>query len=160
MGDRASLRMHVLEFLRAGHAHVTFDDAVKGLPVALRGKRVRGAPYSAWELVEHIRIAQRDILDYSRNTDGSYKSKQWPADYWPSRPAPPSAKAWDTSLRAIRKDRRAMERMIMNPRADLFAPFPWGDGQTLLREALLIADHNSYHIGQILLLRRLLSVWR
>ena len=155
-----SLQKHVLELLRGGHAHVTLDDAVKGLSPASRGKRPRGAQHSVWEIVEHIRIGQRDILDFSRNTDGSYKSLEWPSDYWPPTSAPPSRTAWNASLTAIRNDRRALERMVADPRARLFAPFPWGKGQTLLRQSLLAADHTSYHTGELLLVRRLLGAWR
>jgi hypothetical protein len=158
--DPASLRKHVIELLRGGHAHVTLDDAVKGLSPTLRGKRPRGAQHSVWEIVEHIRLAQRDILDFSRDTGGTHISPEWPSGYWPPEPAPPKRTAWNASLAAIRKDRRAMERLVSNPRADLFAPFPWSDGQTILREALLLADHTSYHTGELLLVRRLLGAWR
>lgn len=158
-GETAALRAHVVELLRGGHAHATFENATAKLPHALRGKRPRGAEHTAWELVEHIRIAQRDILDFSRNTQGRYRAPEWPAGYWPRTPAPPSQAAWTASLATIRKYRRTMERMVADPRSGLFALFPWGDGQTLLREALLMADHTSYHVGQLILLRRLLGAW-
>jgi len=158
-GGTAALRAHVVELLRGGHAHATFENATAKLPPALRGKRPRGAEHTAWELVEHIRIAQRDILDFSRNTRGRYRAPEWPAGYWPPTSAPPSRAAWTASLAAVRRDRRTIERMIADPQSDLFAPFPWGDGQTLLREALLMADHTAYHVGQLILLRRLLGAW-
>lgn len=149
----------MLELLRGGHAHTTFDDATAKLAPALRGKRARRAEHTAWQLVEHIRISQRDILDFSRNTDGRYRPLVWPAGYWPATSAPPSITAWTVSLVAVRADRRAMERLVTDPRTDLLAPFPWGNGQTVLRQALLLADHTSYHIGQLILLRRLLDAW-
>jgi hypothetical protein len=157
--SRDPLRAHVLELLRGGQAHATFDDAVADLPVADRGAVPKGVPHSAWELVEHIRITQDDILRFSTNVDGRYQSPAWPAGYWPQGPVPPSAKAWGASLEAIAEGRAAMERLVADPSTDLLAPFSWGDGQTLLREALLLADHTSYHVGQLILLRRILGAW-
>jgi DinB superfamily len=163
MTDRHSptqaIRAHVLEVLRGGHAHVTFDDAVDSLKVANLGLRPEGCPYSAWQLVEHIRIAQRDILDYSRAKDAaSYDSPSWPDGYWPKEAAPPSTAAWTASLAAVLADRQAMERLIEE--GDLFAKLPAAnEGQTLLREALLVADHTAYHVGELVLLRRLLNDW-
>jgi len=154
------VRAHVLELLRGGHAHLTFDDAVRDLPPDLRGKAPRGSPYSAWQLVEHIRIAQDDILRFSRNFDGTYESPEWPDDYWPAARAPTTDAEWDESLRGYRADRKAMEGLVSDPGRDLTTPFPWGDGQTLLREAMLVADHTAYHVGQLVLLRRLLGAWR
>jgi hypothetical protein len=153
------LRAHVLELLRGGHAHATFDAAVADLSVADRGTVPKGMPYSAWQLVDHIRITQHDILQFSTNVDGRYASPEWPAGYWPDGPVPPNAGAWETSVKAIAADRAAMERLVADPSNDLLAPFPWGDGQTLLREALLVADHTSYHVGQLILLRRILGAW-
>jgi hypothetical protein len=156
------LRIHVLELLRGGHAHITFDDAVADLPVKVRGLRPELLPYSPWELVEHIRISQRDILDYSLAPDTpSYTSLPWPKGYWPKTAAPPSATAWDKSLEAVRADRDAMERLVKDPANDLFAILPAAtEGQTLLREALLLADHTSYHVGELIAVRRLLNAWR
>lgn len=154
------LRAHVLELLRGGHAHLSFDDAVRDLPADLRGKAPRGSPYTAWQLVEHMRLAQDDILRFSRNTDGSYEELEWPDDYWPKAKAPRDDAEWEASLAALRTDRQAMEALVADPAQDLFAPFPWGDGQTLLREAMLVADHTAYHLGQLVLLRRLIGAWR
>jgi hypothetical protein len=154
------LRAHLLELLHGGHAHLSFDDAVRDLPADLRGKAPRGSPYTAWQLVEHLRLAQDDILRFSRNTDGSYEELEWPDDYWPKAKAPRDDAEWEASLAAFRADRKAMEALVADPAQDLFAPFPWGDGQTLLREAMLVADHTAYHLGQLVLLRRLIGAWR
>jgi hypothetical protein len=153
------LRAHVLELLRGGQAHATFEDAVAGLPAGQRGAIPPGVPHSPWQLVEHIRITQDDILQFSTNVEGQYASPEWPAGYWPKGASPASAKAWGASLEAIAADRAAIERLVADPANDLLAPFPWGDGQTLLREALLVADHTSYHVGQLILVRRTLGAW-
>lgn len=147
----------LLELLRGGHAHATFNDAVKKLPFDRTGIRPRGAPHSAWELVEHMRIAQDDILRFSREPD--YVSPQWPDGYWPASPAPENETQWKKSIAAFRHDLKEFERLLKERFGEIDKPFPWGQGQTLLREALLIADHNSYHIGQLVLLRRLLDAW-
>ena len=151
------VREHVLQLLKGGQAHVDFDTAVADLPPRLRGVRPKGVPYSAWQLVEHIRIAQWDILEFSHNP--KHVSPKWPDGYWPKKPAPPSPAAWNKSVKAVRSDMRAIQALVANPKRDLFAPLPHGDGQTLLREALLVADHNAYHIGQLVLLRRLLGAF-
>lgn len=157
----AALRTQLKQLLDGGQAHATFEDAVKGLPVKLRGVVPEGLPYSAWQIVEHIRIAQRDILDFSRNVDGRYKPRKWPQDYWPKKAAPSSAKAWRESIRQIHKDRKAFEALLKAAGdSGLTEPFPWGDEQTLLREALLIADHAAYHTGELIVVRRLLGVWK
>jgi hypothetical protein len=153
----ASLRQHLLELLKGGHAHATFDAAVKNLPIALRGKRPRGAEHSPWEVLEHLRIAQWDILDFTRNPN--YQHLPWPEGYWPHAPTPPDAKAWDKSVRAFRRDLKAVCDLVADPATDLFAKIPHGDGQTILKEALLVADHNAYHLGALVLLRRLLGAW-
>lgn len=155
----SAVRKHVIDLLSSGHAHATFADAVKGLAPEMRGRSPAGSPHSVWELVEHIRLAQDDIVHFSRNTDGSYKELPWPEAYWPSSPAPDSDRAWNESLRAVEEGRRAMEALVADESLDLYAPFPWGDGQTLLRQALLLADHNSYHVGEIVLVRRMLGAW-
>jgi hypothetical protein len=154
-----TFRKHLLELLRGGGAHVTFERAVADLPARLRGVAPPGAPHTAWQLLEHLRIAQDDILRFSRNRDGAYASPPWPEGYWPDTPAPPSDRAWDDSVRAYLADRAALEAMVSDPAADLFTPFPWGDGETLAREAMLAADHAAYHLGQLVLLRRLLGAW-
>jgi DinB superfamily len=137
-------------------AHVGFDKAVAGIPVEARGKRPPGLPYSAWQLLEHMRIAQRDILEFCQ--DPNYRELNWPDDYWPHSPEPPDAGAWDESLRQFREDRAAMQA-IATGTGDLLAKIPHGTGQTYLREVLLVADHNAYHVGELVLLRRLLGNW-
>lgn len=153
------LRKQLLSLLDGGQAHATFDDAVKDFPAELRSKVPENLPYSAWQLVEHLRITQRDILDFSAPPTGGYQPLEWPEAYWPKSPEPPSAQGWNHAIAAIRKDREHFEALIMKPEADLFKPFRWGNGQNLLREALLIADHNAYHIGELIVLRRLLGIW-
>jgi hypothetical protein len=150
-----SLRDHVLQLLRGGNAHLTFDDAIQNFPAALRGKRPGRSPHSAWELLEHLRIAQSDILEFSR--DAKHQSPAWPEGYWPKSPTPPSAAAWSKSVRAFRADLEAICALVADPSRDLGARIPHGDGQTLLREALLVADHNAYHLGQLVLVRKLLG---
>jgi uncharacterized damage-inducible protein DinB len=160
MGEKKdALVKELLALLAGGQAHASLEDAVKGFPTRLRGEAPHKLPYSAWQLVEHIRIAQHDILDFSNNHNGGYKSLKWPEDYWP-KAAEPTGDAWETSLRAIREDRSAFEKLLTAENADLNAPFPWGEGQTLLREALLLADHAAYHTAEIIVLRRLLGCWK
>ena len=154
--DKA-LRDQVVSVLDGGGAHATFEQAVKAFPEKLRGKKVKGLMHSGWMLLEHIRIAQWDILEFSRNE--KHESPDWPKGYWPESSEPPSSDAWEKSLRQIRKDLKAMKELVADPKTDLFARIPWGDGQTILREALLVADHNAYHVAQIVDLRRLLGAW-
>ena len=156
MDDKA-IRAHVATLLDWEHAHVGFDTAVKGIPVRLRGVVPRGWGYSAWQLVEHIRIAQADIFEFC--VSAHYKEKKWPDDYWPASPAPRRAAEWPASLAAIRTDRTALQQLANNPTIDLAAAIPHGTGQTYLRELLLIADHSAYHVGQIVALRRQLGIW-
>ena len=151
------LRDHLLYVLRGGGAHIDFDTAIKGLPAELRGKKVRGLEFTAWRLLEHMRIAQWDILEFSRNA--KHISPEFPDGYWPATDVPPDDRAWDKSVRVFRADLAAMENLVADPASDLFTPFPHGEGQTLLREALLVADHNAYHLGQMVMLRRLLKSW-
>jgi DinB superfamily len=152
-----ALRQQLLELLRGGNAHAGFDAAVADFPVQFRGKKPKGAEHSAWQLLEHLRIAQWDILEFSR--DAKHVSPKWPDGYWPKADAPPSAAAWSNSVRRFRADLKAMAKLVADKDRDLFALIPHGEGQTLLREALLLADHNAYHIGQLILLRRLLGAW-
>jgi uncharacterized damage-inducible protein DinB len=152
------LRDHLGELLTGGNAHVDWKTALAGIPPKLRGVRPPGAAYSIWELLEHMRIAQWDILEFSR--DAKHVSPDWPAGYWPEAPAPGSAKAWDDSLKVFARDLAAMKKLIANPRTDLFKRIPHGTGQTILREALLVADHNAYHLGQVIVVRRLLGAWK
>jgi hypothetical protein len=151
-----SLRKWLAWLLEGGGAHVDFERAVKGLPPKLRGARASGLPHTPWQLLEHMRIAQRDILDFSRNP--KYAAMAWPDDYWPQSDAPARG-AWKKSIRQFRDDLAAMRKLVTSARTDLHAPIPWGDGQTVLREALLVADHNAYHLGQLVLVRRALGAW-
>lgn len=151
------LREHVVELLNGKGAHASFDDAVKGMPEGLFGKKPKGLPHSPWMLLEHLRIAQWDILEFSRNP--KYKSPKWPDDYWPKETAPPSKAAWNKSVQEFRRDLKAIQDLVTDPKTDLYARIPWGDGQTVLREALLVADHNAYHIAQLVDVRRLLGAW-
>jgi hypothetical protein len=153
--DDSVLRDQLIELLDGGQAHVTLDDAVNGFPLNQIGVRPAGSPHSAWELLTHIRIAQHDIVRFSQSAD--HQSPPWPKGYWPSSPAPKDESEWNASVLAIRQDLDAFKAMLRDPQHDLLGRFPWGDGQTLLREALLLADHNSYHIGQLMLVRRLVG---
>lgn len=151
------LRQHLIKLLQKSEAHAGFERAVKGLAAAKMGIRPEGLPHSAWELLEHIRLAQRDILEFSQSDE--YQARKWPDDYWPASPKPSSSAAWEKSVDAVLADRDSFIRLLKNPKRDLYEPFPWGDGQTLLREALLIADHNAYHVGEIVTVRQLLKAW-
>lgn len=160
MPDHADLHLRQnLEYLiSGGGAHSKFDDVIKGIPPKLRGTKPKSFPHSAWMLLEHLRIAQSDILEFSR--DANHKSPKWPEGYWPKSPEPPSAAAWNKSIDQFRADQKSMLELVANPNTDLFAKIPWGDGQTILREALLVADHNAYHLAQIVDVRRLLGAWK
>lgn len=153
-----ALRKQLVETLKGVGAHASFDDAVDGLPATLRGEKPKGMPHSPWMLLEHLRIGQWDILEFSRNA--KHESPTWPEGYWAKTSAPPNAKAWDDSVASFRKDLKAMGELVKNPKTDLVAKIPWGDGQTILREALLAADHNAYHVAQIIDVRRLLGAWK
>lgn len=151
------LREHLTALLSGGQAHATFEDAIKDLPVKLRGAKPDNFPHSPWMLLEHIRIAQHDILEFSRSE--KHESPKWPEGYWPKSPEPPSADAWTKTVNQFKADLKSMQDLIRNPDTDLFAKIPWGNGQTILREALLVADHNAYHIAQLVDVRRLLGAW-
>jgi len=157
MNTDQSLRKHLIFLLKEEGAHAGFDSAVKGLPANLRGKKPKGAEHSAWQLVEHMRLAQWDILEFTRNP--KHKSPNWPDDYWPKSPVPPDDKAWDKSIRAFRADLKALEEIVSDPKTDFFASLPHAKDKTVLREILLVADHNAYHIGALVALRRLLGAW-
>jgi hypothetical protein len=158
MAHLKSLRKHLLYLVAKGGAHATFEDAVKAVPPAACGKVPEGAAHSLWELLEHMRITQRDILEFSRNS--KHVSPKFPKGYWPKTPAPPNAKAWDKSVKDFLADRDEMCKLIEKKSTDLFAEIPHGEGQTILREAMLVADHNAYTVGEIVLTRRLLGVWK
>jgi DinB superfamily len=153
----ASLRQHLHDLLKGGGAHTRFEEAIAGIPAKLRGRKPAGFPHSAWMLLEHLRIAQWDILEFSRNR--KHVSPDWPQGYWPRRDAPPTAARWNASIRKFRQDLKAMQDLVANPKADLYARIPGGEGQTILREALLLADHNAYHVAQLVDVRRLLGAW-
>lgn len=150
------LREQLAKFQNWREAHADFD-AAADIPPELRGKTPPGLPYSPWQLIEHMRITQGDILEFCRSTD--YTERKWPDDYWPKSPAPPDVGAWDSSVAAFRRDRKALQEMIRDPQCDLFAKVPAGTGQTFLREILLVADHTAYHVGQLVAVRRLLGAW-
>jgi len=155
--DKA-LREQVLHLLDGGGAHVKFDEVIADIPASVRGRKPAGLPHSLWMLLEHLRMAQWDILEFSRNP--KHVSPKWPEGYWPKTEAPPSSAAWSASIKKFRQDLKAMRELVKDPKTDLFARIPWGDSQTILREALLVADHNAYHLGQFVLLRRLLGAWK
>jgi hypothetical protein len=148
------LRAQLSHFLERSEAHISFDDAVADVPPAARGTRSPGFSHSPWEVLEHIRLAQRDILDFCEA--GEYVSRAWPDEYWPPTPEPPSPEAWDETVEAIRRDRAEFQRLIEDTAIDLFAIVPHGTTQTYLREVLLAADHNAYHLGQLTIVTRLL----
>ena len=152
------LRQNLAYLIAGGGAHAKFEDVVRSLPPKLRGAKPENFPHSAWMLLEHLRIAQWDILEFSRNP--KHKSPKWPEGYWPKIATPPSAAAWTKSIQQFRADQKAMLDLVVNPKTNLLAKIPWGDGQTILREALLVADHNAYHIAQLVDVRRLLGAWR
>jgi uncharacterized damage-inducible protein DinB len=156
MTDDGALRDHVLYVLKGGGAHAPIEAVLADWPPDLRGTKPDGQPHTAWRLLEHLRIAQSDILAFSR--DPGHTSPEWPAGYWPETDAPPDEEAWDRSIAAFRADLEAVQALVADAGTDLLAPIPHGDGQTLLREALLVADHNAYHQGQLAMLRRLLGL--
>ena len=151
------LRAQLAAALDWRDAHAGFDAVVANLPAELRGRVPKGLPYSAWQLVEHLRLAQADILDFCRNP--GYEEQTWPDDYWPKAPAPPSPGAWDESIAGFRRDREALQAIARDEKIDLFARIPHGTGQTYLRELLLVLDHTAYHVGQLIVVRRLLGAW-
>ena len=157
MDKHEALRDQLKYVLSGGGAHPDFDTAVAILPRKLYGAKPKGLPHTPWRLLEHIRIAQWDILEFSRNP--KHQSPTWPRGYWPEGDAPSSEKAWTDSVEAFRSDLQSMVDLVDDESTDLFTPIPWGDGQTILREALLVADHNAYHLGQLITVRRLLGAW-
>jgi uncharacterized damage-inducible protein DinB len=159
MPDDNSLRDQLVQLLRGGDAHVDVLTALKDFPPKLYGAKPENAPHSAWELLEHMRIALRDLWDFSTNAE--YVEKKWPDDYWPDSAAPPSKEAWHSSVRALKEDLTAFEKLVKNRDSNLHAQIPWGKkDQTLLREVMLAADHTSYHTGELVFLRRILGAWK
>jgi hypothetical protein len=157
MANDKALRAQLVKLIDFQEAHVGFDRAVKGIPPSLRGIVPAGGEHTLWQLLEHLRITQADILEFC--VTAKYKEKKWPDDYWPKSPVPPSASAWTRSIASYHRDRKALQRLAGNARIDLFAAIPHGSGQTYLRELLLVADHNAYHIGQIVALRKQIGIW-
>jgi hypothetical protein len=158
MANEKEIRDHISSFLAWEDAHAGFDKAVDGIPAEARGKTPPGLPYSPWQLLEHLRRTQLDILDFCRNPD--YEELTWPDDYWPKEAEPPSAAAWDACIADFLKDRQALQELARNPSIDLTAKIPHGSGQTYLRELLLVADHTAYHLGELVIVRRLLGIWK
>ena len=162
MGDKgrteSALREHLARLLTWEDSHAGFDTAIDGIPPGFRGKTPTGVPYSLWQLLEHMRRAQHDILDFCKNPN--YKELHWPDDYWPKTAAPASAKAWNDSVRKFQKDREALVKLAKDPKVDLTAKIPHGQGQTYLREIILAADHAAYHTGELVLVRKLLGIWK
>jgi hypothetical protein len=156
--SNSALRKHLLDLLNGGNAHAKFEDVVSDVPARVRGAKPENYPHTPWMLLEHLRIAQWDILEFSRNP--KHKSPEWPSGYWPKAEAPPDALAWNNSIQEFEEDLKAMKDLVASSKTDLFARIPWGEGQTVLREALLVADHNAYHLGQIVDVLRLLAAWK
>ncbi len=154
--DRA-IRKHLLQYIGGGEAHVSILDALKDFPPALYSKKPRGTPHTAWQLLEHMRIALHDLLEFCTNP--KYKAPKWPEEYWPNENSPESEKAWHSSVAALRSDLKDFEKLIQSPAVDLYARIPWGNDQTILREVLLAAGHTSYHLGQFLMLRKQIGAW-
>jgi uncharacterized damage-inducible protein DinB len=156
--DDRVLREQLTTLLKGGQAHTPVGKAIAGFPEHLRGERPQGIPYSGWQLLEHMRIAVSDLLDFATNSE--YREKKWPEDYWPKEAAPPSAEAWERSARALVADLDEFARLVHDPNSNLYDTIPWGKhGETLLREVLLAADHTAYHTGELIVLRRLLGCW-
>jgi len=152
-----ALREQLVALLKGGGAHVHFMDALDGFPEAKRGTFVEGLAHTGWQLIEHVRIAQWDIVEFSR--DAKHVSPGFPEGYWPKTPVPPDQAAWQKSVEAFQQDLEEMIKLVNNPKTDLYMVIPHGDGQTILRQALLLADHNAYHLGQLIDLRRALGAW-
>jgi len=157
MEQEEALRRHLVKLLSGRQAHVSFDDVSNRIPVDMRGVNQLEVAHTAWQILEHLRIAQSDILEFSR--DENHVSPSFPEGYWPADASPPDSDSWEKSIAAFKSDLCAMQDLVIDPGTDLFAEIPWGTGQTVLREALLVADHNSYHLGEFVMLRRLLGIW-
>jgi len=155
--ENAVIIDNLINLLNKGNAHITLDEALKDIPFELLGKKPRGLPYSLWQIAEHIRIAQDDILKFSK--DSQYQSPKWPEEYWPKELHPATEEEWEKCVSQIKRDRKSFVELLKNSADQLFIPFEYGNGQTLLREALVLADHHSYHTGEIIILRRILNIW-
>jgi hypothetical protein len=151
------VREQLAYLLKGGGAHVHFMDALDDFPARKRGAYVKGLPHTGWQLLEHARIAQWDILEFSRNP--KHVSPDFPGGYWPKTPVPPTEEAWEKSVKSFESDLAEMVKLVKNPKTDLFSEIPHGSGQTILREALVLADHNAYHLGQLVDLRRAIGAW-
>jgi hypothetical protein len=158
MPNDKALREQLVKLLSSAEAHADFDAAVNNFPAELRAKKPEGAEHSPWQLLEHLRIAQWDILEYA--IDAQHQSPKWPEGYWPESAAPASTKEWDESVRSFRHDLKRLCELVSDDSTDLYAKIPHGEGQTILRQALLTADHNAYHVGQLVLVRKLLGAWQ
>lgn len=155
--ENAVIIDNLIDLLNKGNAHVSLDEALENIPLKLLGKKAPDLPYSLWQIAEHIRIAQADILNFSK--DSHYESPKWPDEYWPKEAEPTSDEEWKKCVKEIKRDRENFIALLKNSTGNLFVPFEYGNGQTLLREALVLADHNSYHTGEIIILRRILDNW-
>lgn len=153
------LKKELVFQLRGGHAHAPLVQVVKDMPFEKQGLVPKGMAYSAWQLLEHLRLALEDMVEFSDNADGHYREKSFPDDYWPKSPEPPSKKAWAESVNKIEEELGKFVRLVSDSKAELFKPFPWGDGQTLAREAMQIVDHNAYHLGELVAVRRAVGAW-
>jgi uncharacterized damage-inducible protein DinB len=156
--DNHAVISNLIDLLKKGNAHASLDDALKNIPFEILNKKPAGLPYSIWQLAEHIRISQSDILEFSR--DPKYQSPEWPEGYWPSSINVKEKEDWQDCIRKIKNDRDSFIELLRNSEETLYKPFTHGDGQTLFREALVLADHNSYHTGEIIVLRRLQNDWK
>lgn len=158
MTDDKIIREHVLALLEGGNAHVTFEEAVEDFPSKLINANLPNLPYSPWHLLEHMRITQHDILEFIINP--AYEEMEWPKDYWPAKGKKGTTTDWKMTIEDFKKDSNAMKKIIRDPKTDLYAKIPQGKGQTILREALLIADHTAYHLGEFVVIRRSLKSWK
>jgi hypothetical protein len=158
MDNELELKKRVVKLLQGKGAHIDFEGAIAGFAEKLRGEKHSQIPYTVWQILEHLRIAQWDILEFSRNPN--HQSPKWPEGYWPESEAPPESESWDRSVAAFRQDLQEMQDLVANPETDLYIKIPHGNGQNILREALLLADHNAYHLGQLVMLRKILGGWK
>lgn len=157
MDKDKEVRKWLVKFLQGNQAYMSFDDAVAKFPTKHINTKAPNVDYTFWHILEHIRITQWDIIDFCTNPD--YKYIKWPDDYWPKQDAKATKKDWDKTIKAIRSDLNEMTKLVQNPENDLYKPFAWGEGQHLLREAIMVAEHNAYHIGEFAVLRQVVGAW-